>query len=429
MKRVVIVGADFAPSSMPPAQRIRFFAQHLPEFGWHPIILTTDPRFYEWSVDPENENLVRRDISIIRTPAFSAARARKLGIGDIAMRSLWYQRRTLGQLLEHKQADLVFIPVAPYVSMVLGRMMRDRFGTPYVIDYMDPWITDYYWQLPRAKRPPKWVFADALARICEPYALKRVSHIIGVSTGTTRKVISRYPWLSEQDTTEIPLGGEPSDFDYVRLHPRVNPIFSKDGLLHISYVGVFVEPMRAVIETVFAATRAGLARSPELFAQLRLHFVGTSYAPKPKHDYHILSMAKSFGIDHYVQEHPARVSYLDSLQIMLDSHALLAVGLDTPHYTASKIFPYILARRPLLAVFRQESNVVQIVRETQAGMLIPFGPNCPLSSQVTEITAALEALLRLPPGHQPATRWDAFEPYSTRAMTERLASVFDCVVA
>ena len=57
-KTVLIVGPDFTPSSYPPALRIRFFAQHLREFGWEPIVLTTDPGYYEWEVDPENEKLL-----------------------------------------------------------------------------------------------------------------------------------------------------------------------------------------------------------------------------------------------------------------------------------------------------------------------------------------------------------------------------------
>ena len=44
MKRVVMVAPDFSPSSLPPALRVRFFATHLPSFGWEPIILSVDPR-------------------------------------------------------------------------------------------------------------------------------------------------------------------------------------------------------------------------------------------------------------------------------------------------------------------------------------------------------------------------------------------------
>ena len=69
MKRVLIVGADFTPSSHPPALRIRFFIQHLKEFGWEPIILTADPRYYESEIDAENEKLLPPEVEVIRTQA------------------------------------------------------------------------------------------------------------------------------------------------------------------------------------------------------------------------------------------------------------------------------------------------------------------------------------------------------------------------
>ena len=64
--------------------------------------------------------------------------------------------------------------------MVLGRMARARFGIPYVIDYIDPVLTDYYWKLPRSQRPPKYTMAYTMAALMEPFALKQVSALVGL---------------------------------------------------------------------------------------------------------------------------------------------------------------------------------------------------------------------------------------------------------
>ena len=69
MKRVVIVAPDFVPSSLPPAIRVRFLAHHLPEFGWQPEVISTDPSCYDWSIDPENEKLLPEKLKVIRTGA------------------------------------------------------------------------------------------------------------------------------------------------------------------------------------------------------------------------------------------------------------------------------------------------------------------------------------------------------------------------
>jgi hypothetical protein len=104
---------------------------------------------------------------------------------------------------------------------------------------------------------------------------------------------------------------------------------------------------------------------------------------------------------------------------------LLAVGSESPHYTASKIFPCILAARPLLAVFHERSSVIAILEETRAGEAVQFGDNKPVLAAVDEIAARLRDFLALPSDAHPPTRWEAFERYTARAMTARLAEVFD----
>src|SRR5579863_457384 len=124
MKNVLIIGADFSPSSLPPAMRVRFLARHLPRFGWNPIVLTTDPAYYECPVDPENEALVPPDLEVLRTSAVAARMGRRFGCGDIGMRSLWHHWRQAVRLCRERRIDLVFIPVPPSVSMVLGRLLH-----------------------------------------------------------------------------------------------------------------------------------------------------------------------------------------------------------------------------------------------------------------------------------------------------------------
>lgn len=427
MKRVAIIAPDFTPSSLPPATRVRFFASHLPDFGWEPIIITTKPEFYEAPVDLENERLLPPALEVVRTDAFPVKWTRKIGVGDIGMRSLWQHWRVLKRLCKERRIDLVFVPVPPSVPMVLGRLAHMRFGVPYVIDYIDPWVTDYYRKLPKSERPPKWRLSDAMSRILEPFALKRVAHITGVSKGTTDSVVSRYSWLAPENATEIPYGGEELDFVHLRQHPRRNSIFDpRDGLVHLSYVGACIPSMYAAVRAVFAAVRRGIERSPQSFNRLRLHFVGTSYAANGAGPRGIIELARETGIESQVTEKAGRVAYLESLQVMIDSHALLLLGSDEPHYTASKVFPYILSQRPLLAVFHEESSVVAILREVGAAAVVAFNHKLNPLDQVEEIGEALHQILS--EGMPSITNRIVFESYTTRSMAERLAQSFDRVV-
>ena len=152
MKNVVIIAPDFTPSSYPPALRARFFAQHLGEFGWNPIVVTTEPENYEWAVDPENEKLLNRSLEVIRTSALPIKWTRKLGFGDLGLRTLWPHWRALSRIRRKRRIDLILISVPPNWPIALGRLAHMRFGIPYILDYNDPILTEYYWKLPRSKR-------------------------------------------------------------------------------------------------------------------------------------------------------------------------------------------------------------------------------------------------------------------------------------
>lgn len=432
MRKVAIVAPDFAPSSHPPALRARFLSNHLVEFGWTPTVVTVEASFYEHICDPENLAMVSSNVEVLRVPAFGARWTRVVGIGDIGIRSFWHAWRALRRLCAQRAVDVVYIPVPPSVPMVLGRLIRSQFNIPYVIDYMDPWITEYYWQLPRSQRPPKWALAYLLARVLEPFAIKGVAHLVAVSNGTIEQVLKPYPCLSNVGSTEIPLGGERADFEYLRSHPRPNQVFNKhDGNFHLTYAGAFITAMDGPIRSVFASVRSGLSKSPQLFSKLRMHFVGTSYASS-RSPQKIIPLASEFGLSSIVDERPSRISYLDALQVLIDSSGLLILGSIEPHYTASKIFPYLLSERPIVALFHEGSNAVEILRTAGVEHVATFGKNTfEVSSENKALQERVDVALRSMLGSDSDRRsYDksAVEKFSARSMSARLAGVLDRVV-
>ena len=428
MKNVAIIAPDFPPSSMPTALRVRLLVEHLREYGWDPVVITTDPSYYENPADEENLRLLSGGYEVIRTRAFPARFTRKFGLGDLGLRSFLHHWRALAKLIGQRKIDLVFVSVPPVYSMMLGRLANLRFGVPYVIDFQDPYITDFYKTVPDSQRLPKWRLARALAEVVEPFSLRRAVHIVSVDKAYVAGVIRRYPWLSDEDVTGVQLGVEPRDFDYLRQHPRRHDMFdNSDGFIHVSYVGRGGPDMRAAARALFLAVKKGLAEEPELFRRIRLHFVGTDYARAEAVHYHILPVAQEVGVERYVHEHPARVPFLTALQILIDSRALVVLGSTEAHYTPSKIFPYILAQKPLLGIFHESSAVIDILRQTCAGDVVTFNVQCPPEASVDQIYVKLcRIVTALPPTNQ---KWDAFEPYTAKAVTERLAAAFEAALA
>ena len=51
MKKILIISPHFPPSNLAAVHRSRLFAQHLPSFGWEPVILMVDEKYYEEELD------------------------------------------------------------------------------------------------------------------------------------------------------------------------------------------------------------------------------------------------------------------------------------------------------------------------------------------------------------------------------------------
>jgi hypothetical protein len=184
--------------------------------------------------------------------------------------------------------------------------------------------------------------------------------------------------------------------------------------------------MATALRSLFRALNLAFASRPELRTRLRLHFIGTAYAPQGCGQKTVEPLAAEAGLGDIVSEITDRIPYFEALQCLLDAEALVVPGSDDPAYTASKIYPYILARKPLLAVFHEESSVVEILRKTRSGTVVGFQTG----ETVEAISRRIEATgwMADPAGRAPATDWAAFEPYTAREMTRRLCEVFDKAV-
>jgi len=180
--------------------------------------------------------------------------------------------------------------------------------------------------------------------------------------------------------------------------------------------------MAAALRTAFRALRLGLESAPEVFGRVHLHFIGTDYAPSHLAKKTIERVAREFQLEGRVHEWPERIPYFEALRLLLDADFLLVPGSDDANYTASKIYPYILAEKPLLGIFHPASSVCDVLRKTRAGLVFPLdGPSEQLYVLWKDLLAAA--------GSKPETDWRAFAPYMAREMTRKQCDLFDRVTA
>jgi Glycosyl transferase 4-like domain len=422
MRNVLIVSPHFPPVNAPDMHRVRLSLPYFREFGWEPIVLTVDPRYVEGVSDELLMETFPKDVSVVRVPALSAKWTRKFGLGNLALRALPYLYAEGVRILQRGKIDLVYFSTTAFPAPVLGRLWKQRFGTRFVVDMQDLWATDYYRDHPGSAQPPKFWFADRLHRLTEPWTMAAVDGLISVSAAYIRTLQCRYPRLEDQPVLTLPFAASEQDMAVARRLTVRNRFFdSGDGWVHGVYVGRGGADMAHALRTIFQSFRIGLEQCPELFDRVRLHFIGTDYAPPGIAKKTIEPIAEEFQLGSRVQESPYRVSYFEALQLLLEADFLLVPGSDDPQYTASKIYPYIMAEKPLLGVFHAASSVCEILRRTRAGA------NFPLNGSPEDFCKLWRDLLQCR-FVKPQTDWPAFAPYLAREMTHRQCDLFDRLV-
>jgi len=143
-----------------------------------------------------------------------------------------------------------------------------------------------------------------------------------------------------------------------------------------------------------------------------------------------LPVAVELGVADRVIEVTMRIDYLDALTVLTQAHAILLMGSSERHYTASKLYPALLAERPLLAVYHEASSVAEILRRAArppAARLVTYGDREPAGSRVEAIARELIGLLDRPLDLPVAVDPVVMREHSAESLAGALAGVFDLV--
>jgi hypothetical protein len=300
---------------------------------------------------------------------------------------------------------------------------------PYVLDYQDPWVNDYYTRT-RTRPPGGWLkfgFSQWIAKRREPEVLRKASGIVAVSLAYGATLAKNYPWFDARIVTFLPFGAAEADFAAARLHkPAQSLVPFGDGMIHFVYAGRCGPDMSTSLKIVFRAFKGFLAMRPEEAKRIRFHFIGTDYAPRPLGREWAMPVALEESVDAYVVEQCYRVPYFDALYYLIHANALIAVGSNDPTYSASKIFPYILARRPMILVFHKESPVLAMAEVMKCANRYAFKSAGDIDALAAKIND--EWFLGGKMNEYVEADVSAFHPYSAESMTHRLAGCFDAAL-
>ncbi|MBE7177902.1 MAG: glycosyltransferase, partial [Mucilaginibacter polytrichastri] len=360
----------FPPVNAADMQRVRMSLPYFRDLGWEAEVVCVDPVHAEMQVDHLLCESVPEEIPVHFVSAFAKKYTGKIGLGSIALRSLWFYRKKVNTLLKKKNFDLVYFSTTQFPVCILGAYWKKKFGVPYVIDMQDPWHSDYYLNKPKNQRPPKYWFSYRLNKWLEPIAMKAVGGLISVSDAYLQTLKKRYSAVRAVPCATIPFSAFTPDQHIAEQHKSGFNSMLDRRFVNIVYVGRGGADMRNAVLPLFSALQKGLNEERDIFRHIRINFIGTSYAPAEIAKPSIKPLADAMGLQDYVVEITQRIGFYHALATLQEANALFVPGSDDSGYTASKIYPYILTKRPLLAIFHPDSSVTDILMRCSDALVL-----------------------------------------------------------
>ncbi len=378
-RKVLIVSFLFPPANTIGAVRIGKFAKYLPEFGWEPVVLTVD----KVKGLPQNLPVEIDEAKIIRTPYFALSpfvNSKLLGDRDVPaggrLKSMNWRANTyhfislarsiyirpeitfftdeswgwypyalkMGlRVISKSKVDVIFSTFGPRLPHLVASQLHKRTGIPWVAEYRDLWTQNHYF-----KKIQPFQF---LEQRFEKLIMKTSSLLLTVSEPLakelealhSKKVVTIHNGFDENDYTEdVPL----------------TPTFT------ITYTGNIYPGKQD--PTPLLRAIAEISEDGTVFPQgFEVRFFGGNGAETLSpiiEKYHLHDVAKVCGL----------VPFKESIKRQKESTVLLLLGWNDTKVAGiltGKIFEYMGAGRPILALAFKSGEIDNILSESGCGVV------------------------------------------------------------
>lgn len=433
-RRVLIVTSSYAPAMIADMHRARHLAWELPKIGWQVEILSPDGSYQQPSCMDEDGAQFFAPVTVTHyVTGFLSRLFRFLGIGSIGWRALLPMLLAGRKLLREREFDLVYFSTTQFPLFLLGPAWKVWLGIPFILDIHDPFFKEDM-PLPVWARPSlKHSVSRWLARYIESLSVSDATGLVSVSPDYLEALRLRHgsngpAWLGEDRHAVIPFAVSERDFDVARTtDPRVFVPAEKQPV-RIVYVGAGGPIMHRSFQLLCKALAYLRERDPGLLDGVRIELFGTMLGWRNGDPRHLTDIARDQGVADLVSEDPRRVSYRNSVELLMEAEGALVLGVDDLGYMPSKLFGYALSGKPLLAAVRRDSPAyMQFQRVPGLGHVIWFDA----SDDMPVVEAAREVGSFL---HEAAARMNfarraLLDAFSAPAMARRHAMLFEACLA
>jgi len=424
-RRVLVIAYYFPPMGLSGVQRTLKFVKYLSDYGWASTVITISPRAYYAFDESLMTELAGRDVDIIRTNPIDPAKVFKqrktLKLKSEFIRKIFnrisqlffipdnkilWKKRAIESALKETQVnkyEIIFSTAPPYTDHLVAVELKKLTGLPLVTDFRDSWLDNpyhFYWT----------PFHRRAHYSLERKVVKASNLIITINRSIKEKLVARHQDILNLNGVKVfTQGFDNEDFD--KYSKTYNPNQEKMSWI---YTGIFYENNTPA--PLYKALALLKQTNPEIFSNIIFHMVG--YVQRDfQNQTKALQISEIFEYHDYV-EHPAVIEWLSQADALWLS---LGIGKNYETISTGKIFEYIGAQKPILAII-PNNDASKILRQMASAKIVDPGMTEEIKNSIIEMYKNWKTKESVPKNDAKLV-----EQYERRFIASQLAKEFNMI--
>jgi glycosyltransferase involved in cell wall biosynthesis len=383
--KVLIITYYWPPAGGSGVQRWLKFVKYLQGFNIQPIVYTiSNPRYP--TIDDSLLNEIPENIEVLKHPIWEPTDLlfwkRELqqegGISNASKNSFlsfirgnffipdpklfWIKPsvKYLQSYLNKNDVDVIISTGPPHSMHLIAEKLHQKNDVKWLADFRDPWSNIYY-----NKDFKELSFVKNRNKKLEKSVLKKADCVLTVSNAL-KKEFSKYA-----NRVEVVTNGFDDDF----LEPSKVLL---DEKFTISYIGLL--PKQSNPENLFRVLQVLCSQHKDFEKDLQLNFIGD-----------ISDVVKTAVCNNKLKENTRFIDYVDHTKAIEYQQKAQVLLLLIPNVKkckgilTGKLFEYLSAKRPILAIGPEDGDLADVIEDTNAGIIVDFDNDDKLSSEILKL--------------------------------------------
>jgi hypothetical protein len=383
--KVLIITYYWPPAGGSGVQRWLKFVKYLQEFGIEPVVFTAENANY-LKQDVSLINEIPKNIVVLRQPIWEPTKIlfwkkkkqENKGISNVSKGGLlsfirgnffipdpkiFWVKPTVNYLqkyIENNTIDAIISSGPPHSMHLIAQKLHEKNDIKWLADFRDPWSDLYY-----NKDFKQLTFAKNKNKKLEDAVLQNADCILTVSNNLKQEFL--------QKAKRVAVITNGFDDEFVAAEN-----LSLDTKFSISYIGLL--PKQSNPKLLFKVLKALCDENLTFKKDLQLNFIGDISA-EVSVEIKKNKLIENTSFVGYVS-HQQAIEYQTKSQVLL---LLIPNVKNNKGILTGKLFEYLKAKRPILAIGPEKGDLAAILKETNAGIIVNFDAEEKLKLQMLEL--------------------------------------------